>query len=783
LERRIFRLSFAFSFLLIVFSSCSVKKFIPKGDYLVGKYRLQFEGKNQNPQLSLSDVRRYVQPKPNKKLIFTRLNVWAFYKKKQNPTKFNAFLEKKIGQAPVYFHPEDAEMSIKSIKRYLDDIGFFNASVRYEVAKKNKVADVSFFITTNKPYRYDTIFYTYGDTTLARFIKNKKSLRLLHKGDIFNVNNLDDQRNAIAEMLRNQGYYYFNRNYVQFVVDTNQRKHTVAVNVVLRAKTKPDLDHPGKTISIPHTRYIVKSVRIFPNFQGANPTTYDTVNHQISFKGDTSRYQYKIILTPARRFALNAFDNAIKIKPNRYFSDESVQKTYNNLFNYRVLRTVNIGFDTTGAGRNDSLNVGYLNARILMQTGKLNTISVETVGTNSSGNLGVTGAVSYSNRNIFHGGEVLSLSLNGGFEAEKQVPLSGNTSGNFALFNTFETGINASLYFPMALFPFHSIPLTGNSRTSINLGYTYQLRPYYSLKITNTDLGYSWDQNQNIKHILTPINLNFVKVNPTPEFDSILRQETNLSLKEQYSSHMIVGLKYSFIYNNQQQNQVGSFNYFRLDFESSGNLLNLFNQVIGSKRDASGSYNIFGVNYSQYARINADYRHYFQFNKKGNVFVLRGLVGLAIPYGNSSEIPYEKGFYAGGANDMRGWHFRMLGPGGFSGSDVYERIGDIQLEANAEYRFPIYNFFKGALFMDAGNIWNYNASPAYPNGQFQWNTFIRQVAIDAGFGLRFDFTYFIFRFDVAAPLRDPSYPLSQRWRVGQMNWHDFVGNFGIGYPF
>ncbi len=733
--------------------------------------------------MNLGDVRRYIQPKPNKKLLLTRLNLWFYYKKQQHPSKFNTFLAQKLGQPPVYFRTADAEMSLNNIKRYLDDMGYFDASARYKVIKKNKIAYVSYFIQPRRPYRYDTIFYSYEDPGLERFIKGKKSLRLLHKGDVFNVNNLDDQRNAIAEALRNNGYYYFNRNYVQFVVDTNHQHHGVSVNVVLRARNLPDLDHPGKTISQPHVRYIVKSVRIFPNFQGANPTTYDTVNHVIHFKGDTGRYTYQVILTPARRFALNAFDNAIKIKPNRYFSDLSVQKTYNNLFNYRVLRTVNIGFDTTGAGRNDSLHIGYLNARILMQTGKLNTLSLETVGTNSSGNLGVTGAVSYSNRNIFHGGEVLNLSVNGGFEAEKQVPLAGSTSGNFALFNTFETGINASLFFPMALFPFHSIPLTGNSRTSIDLGYTYQLRPYYSLKITNTDLGYSWDQNQNIKHILTPVNLNFVKVNPTPEFDSILQQETNLSLKEQYSSHMIVGLKYSFIYNNQQQNQVGNFNYFRFDFESSGNLLNLFNHIIGSRRDASGSYNIFGVNYSQYARINADYRHYFQFNKNGQVFVLRGLVGLAIPYGNSSEIPYEKGFYAGGANDMRGWHFRMLGPGGFSGSDLYERIGDIQLEANAEYRFPIYSFFKGALFLDAGNIWNYNASPAYPNGQFRWNTFARQVALDGGFGFRFDFTYFIFRFDVAAPFRDPSYAPGHRWRISQMSWHDFVGNFGIGYPF
>jgi len=780
LERKIFRLSIAFTLLLIVFSSCSVKKFIPKGKYLVGKYKVQLEGKNQYPPVNLSDLKRYIQPKPNKRLFFTRLNLWFYYKNQKNSTKINKLLDKKLGKKPIYFSPGDADESRKSMKRYLEDIGFFNAKVRYEVTKKGKVATVSFFVTPNKPYHYDSIFYTFEDTTLTRFIKGNKSLRMIHKGDVFNINRLDEQRNKITEFLRNKGYYYFKRNYIQYIVDSNQLKHVVTVNVVIHARSIPDVEKPGKMIPKPHVRYIVKKVSVFPNFQASSPTTYDTVNHIIRFKGDTNRYVYQYILTPARRFKLKAFDNAIKIKPNQYFSDSSVQKTYSNLFKFRVFRTVNIGFDTTGAGRNDSLNLGYLNSKILMQTGKLNTISIETVGTNSSGDLGVSGAVSFSNRNIFHGGEVLNFSVTGGFQAEKQPGVSG---GNFAFFNTFEMGLNASIYFPLELFPFRSRSLTGNPRTSVDLGYNLQVRPYYTLKITNADFGYSLDQNKYIRHILTPVNLNFVKVNPTPEFAKILDKETNLSLKEQYSNHMIVGLKYSFIYNNQQQDQVGNFNYFRLDFESSGNLLNAFNHLMGSKRGAGGSYSIFGVNYSQFVRINADYRHYFQFSKNGNEFVLRGLAGMAIPYGNSSEIPYEMGFFAGGANDMRGWHFRMLGPGGFSGKDMYERVGDIQLEANAEYRFPIYHFFKGALFLDAGNIWNYNASPAYPNGQFQWNTFMSQVALDGGFGFRFDFTYFIFRFDVAAPFRDPSYPAGQRWRLKQLNWRDFVGNFGIGYPF
>jgi outer membrane protein assembly factor BamA len=246
---------------------------------------------------------------------------------------------------------------------------------------------------------------------------------------------------------------------------------------------------------------------------------------------------------------------------------------------------------------------------------------------------------------------------------------------------------------------------------------------------------------------------------------------------------MIFGLKYSFIYNNQNMMALEHFDYLRVNFESSGNLLYGIDALGNAIKTDEGYYQFLGVRYAQFIRLNFDYRHYYYFKEKISSLVLRLLMGVAIPYGNSNEIPYEKGYYGGGANDMRGWEYRKLGPGEYSGKSDYERIGDIQMEANAEYRFRIYKFFKGALFADVGNIWTFNNDTiTFKGGQFTFDTFYKQLAVDAGLGFRFDFQFFIFRIDAAIPLRDPALT-GDKWRWQWLKFSDFRLNFGIGYPF
>ncbi len=777
-----------FAFLLAGLYSCSVKKFVPQGKYLVNNSKVVVENKSY-PEINSGDLKPYMQPKHNKKFLFWRVQLWNYYQNKEKHTKLSAWRNKKFGEEPVYFYKEDVVRNARNMEKYLNDIGFFHSHVSYDVQfnKKKKWVDVIYRVRPSKPYRYDSVTFVLKDTTLAPFLPSQQKVSLLKPGDIYNAYTMDEERDRITALLRNKGYYYFNRNYIQFLVDTNFRDHMASVRVRILPREMPVSNAPGKTAPFPHIRYFVDTIDVIPDYDPLEQAHYVRFDHIIQFRKDASQYHYNYYCRQPRRFALVTFDNAMELRPGAPYSDDRVKSTYRNLFNYKILKSTNISFEPLREPASDTGRIGSLRARVQMQTGKLNSISVETVGTNSSGDLGVNGIVSFSNKNIFRRAEVFNLRFMGGFEAQHIARLPADSSITSAskngLFNTFEAGVDASVIFPMALFPFRKYRVNGMAETRIGIGYSYKVRPYYSQNISNVEYSYSWKQGKYLKHVLTPVNLNFVKVNPTPEFKDILDKETNQQLKEQYSDHMIAGLRYSIIFNNQQLHRPGNFNYVRLDMETSGNLLRGLNATFGGKTDTLDNYTFFGVPYSQYFRFNVDYRHYIQFDNQGKALVLRGLVGMAIPYLNSSVVPFEKGFFAGGANGMRAWRFRTLGPGSYTGTGDYERVGDIQLEANAEFRFPVINFFKGAFFVDAGNIWNLKPTPTFPGGAFQWKTLAREIAVDAGLGVRLDFSFFIFRLDFAIPLQDPSYPLGDRWRLNNLQWMDVVVNFGIGYPF
>jgi outer membrane protein assembly factor BamA len=768
--------------------SCSVRKFVPSGKYLVNISKIEVK-QLDTVEVPSGELKNYIQPRHNKKFLFWRAGLWNYYQNQKKHTKFSAWRNKKFGEEPVYFFKEDVIRNARNMEKYLADIGFFHSKVTYDIClnKKKKLADVVYHVFPAAPYHYNSVRFVLEDTTLAPFLKNQQKVSLLKKGDIYNAYTMDDERDRITALLRNRGYYNFNRNFIQFLVDTNFHHHQASVEVRILPRRLPVKDAPDQTAPYPHIRYFVDTVDVIPNFDPLEQSHYIRFDHVIHFRKDTTHYHYSYYCRQPRRFALITFDNAIDLRPGKPYSDEEVKKTYRNLFNYKILSSTHISFKPLVNPASDTGSTGSLHARIQMQTGKLNSISFETVGTNSSGDLGVNGIISLSNKNIFRRAEVFNLRFMGGFEAQHVGRLPADSSITSAskngLFNTFEAGVDASVTFPMVLFPFRKYRVGGMAETRIGIGYNYKMRPYYSQNTSNVEYSYSWKQGKYLKHELTPVNLNFVKVNPTPEFRDILDKETNQQLKEQYSDHMIAGMRYSIIFNNQELHRIGNFNYVRFDMETSGNLLRGLNSIFGGKKDTLNNYTFFGVPYSQYFRFNIDYRHYIQFDNQGRTLVFRGLIGMAIPYLNSSVVPFEKGFFAGGANGMRAWRFRTLGPGSYTGTGDYERVGDIQLEANAEYRFPIIDFVKGAFFTDAGNIWNLKPVTTFPGGAFAWDTFAKEVAVDAGFGVRLDFSFFVFRLDFAIPLQDPSYPLGQRWRLDKLKWSDVVVNFGIGYPF
>lgn len=779
--------------LLIFLSGCSVKKYINKDEYLVGKYIVKIEDKPE--EIDLSDLRTLLRPKPNKRFLGATWKLHNYFKYQEKKSKFNKWRDKNFGEYPVYFDEDQAERSNYKLERYLDNIGFFKSKVTDTAVFSGINADIHFTIFPSEPYRISEISYDIPDTTMATFFNGNLKKSLIKEGDIYNAYTFDDERDRITKNMRDVGYYYFNRNYIQFIVDSAFRDHKLTVVLKINNFKEQINGKPGEFKEKPHTRYFIKGVDVIPDWKPGESTLYDTVEHQIRFWNDEKDYFYTFLLDEKARLKPAAFNSAIKIKPARPYSATALEQTYRSLFNFRIIRTATILFDTTGAGKNEEENFSYINSKVLMQTAKLNSFQAELEGTNSSGDLGIRGSVVLSNRNIFKRADVFSIRANGGFEAQSvNDTVTGSNNG---FFNSFEAGISGNFYFPRFLFPGRLTKF--NQRyspiTNVNFGFSYQKRPYYDRNITNLDFGYSWNQNKQIKHIITPITISYVNINITDQkFQDTIDNTPNLRLREQYSDHMDAGLSYSFIYNNQNLLVLEHFNYFRADFQTSGNIFYGFNNWLNSPTNEEDYYTLFNVRYAQYFRVNFDYRHYYYFLNKTNALVFRALLGIGIPYGNSKEIPYEKSFFAGGANDMRGWQFRTLGPGGYSGSDYYERAGDIQIETNLEYRFPIYDFFKGALFIDVGNIYTLpkygeeSSQVIYPDGEFKWDTFYQQLAVDAGVGTRFDFGFFIFRIDFAVPLVNPAYWTEEegahfRFPDGKLFGDIFIANFGIGYPF
>ena len=765
-----------------LFSGCTVRKYLKDDEYLINKYKITLSEKNDNIQQSV--LRTFLKPLPNKKFLGFRFQLGIYFKHHSGERKYDKWLIKNFSEPPVFYRQEDAEKISRRLGQYLNNIGFFNSTVNYTPIIHKKKVKLHFEIIPALPYRISKISYEISDTLVRKYVFSQLDKSLVKKGDIYNAYTFDDERDRITSQLRDVGYYYFNRNYIQYVVDSSFNDHQMAVVLKINNIKTVDPSDPKKHIEKKHDRYFVKKVDVIEDFNSKLDLYQDSLLHTIHFWPDTTGYPYLFLYNDKLRIKPSAFNSTIHIKPGKAYSASELQNTYRRLFNYRIIRTATISFDTTNAGNSPNAEKKYLNSRIQIQQSKLNTFRAELEGTNSSGDLGVRGNLVYLNKNIFRKADVLRIRLIGGFEAQTISTVEGGQSGS-GIFNTFEAGISGTLFFPRFLFPFRmeKFNLRFSPQTNITFGFNYQLRPNYSRNITNLDIGYTWNQNLQLRHILTPFNLNYVNVSPTPEFEEILENEQNRRLKEQYSDHFIFGMKYSIVFNNQNLMALEHFNYLRVNIETSGNLLYGFNTLFNSPKTEEGFYQIMGVRYAQYLRLNYDYRHYYYFSRKTNSLVLRVVMGVSIPYGNSNEVPYEKGYYGGGANDMRGWEYRKLGPGSYSGTSDYERIGDIQLEGNVEYRFPIYKLFKGALFADVGNIWTYNNDTVtFPGGQFNFDTFYKQLAVDAGIGFRFDFQFFIFRLDAAIPLRDPALT-GDKWRFDYLKFSDFRLNFGIGYPF
>lgn len=787
------RLVILLSVLILLLSfSCSNTKYLKNNEYLLIRNKIHITSERKD--INIDDLKGYITQTPNKKLSsLYRFKLWAYNKSTRGKdSKFNRWVINKIGEPPTIYDSLAARESANDIQSYVQNLGYFNAKVNFSTRftnKKKKKLKVTYKVIPSKPYKIKNFKYQIEDAKLATYVFADTTFSLIKRGKNYDAFILDNERERIAAYLNNHGYYKFNKDYIVYEADSSLGSHKVDLTLLVQNVMVPDPDHPGKFLTKDHDRYFINNIYVNPEFNPITSpkTVYDTLVEEVhQIKIDRPANYYYILHKGKLKINPNTLVQSIFIENDEPFNLKDVQQTYKRFSSLGPFNYTSIQFSDN---KKDSISIykqhKLINCIINLSRAPLQSYTIEAEGTNSGGDLGVGGNFTYQNRNIFRGAEIFRLKLKGALEVQHRNSSSENDEPTILFFNTYEYGAEASVTFPKFLIPIKQerFPKYFKPKTNLTAGLNFQRRPKYSRYIASTTFGYEWNESEIKKHIYNPAEINLVKIYPQPGFQEDLDELDDQRLIDQYTDHLIMAGRYSFIFNNQDIRNLRNFMYFRGSFELSGNLLNLIDIAFNAPKDTSGHYTLFNIRYAQYVRTDFDYRYYYILDAQHSI-VCRTIFGIGIPYSNSDVLPFEKGFYLGGANGMRGWRFRSLGPGAYNGpADDLDKAGDIQLEGNIEYRFPIYKFLKGALYVDIGNIWLLNPDKTFPDGEFTFDSFLSQLAFDTGFGFRFDFNFFVFRIDPAIKLKDPSRPEHDRWILNQLQLKDIIWNFGIGYPF
>lgn len=743
--------------LLVLLQSCSVKKFIPEDEFLYTGAELEMESGDEieNKKELKAQLESLISPKPNSKILGTRFRLYFYFKaQKEKPGFINEFLNKKFGQEPVYLSDADPFQTEKILKNRLENRGYFFSRVDHTVKEneQKKTAKISYkAILPEDPYIMENYLLDNDSLQIYKEIKTTMQDAILEPGMPFNLAYMKLERERIDRSLKSKGYYNFSSNFLIFEADTNQydrKKFDLFLrlkNEVPQAGIKP---------------YKVKRINVYPNYEvGTDTLTRGTLRFE-----EKNYIQNQVFFKPKR------LDPFILLEEGELFNPKKSAMTSRRLTSIGAYKFVNVRYDELDSLSTDSL--GYLEANIFLSPLNKRAIRAELQAVTKSNNFaGPHLAVTYSNRNLFHGGEILNITGKVGYE--KQLS-GGNQSG----LSSTQFGVETALIYPRMLFPIavnndwfkYSIP-----KTKIALGFEYLNRSkLFSLFSATGSFGYIWRANKYVTHELNPFSVNYVKLSKTTaEFDDILSQ--NPFLRNSFEQQFIAGLTYAFTYNGMVDQYKKHQLFVNSNLDVAGNVLDILSSGEAPKK-------FLGLEFAQYAKLDTDFRYHFVINEEQKI-ATRLLAGIGLPYGNSDIMPFSRQFFSGGPYSVRAFKIRSIGPGTYQPDEAdnnsyYDQTGNIRLEANVEYRFPVYKFLKGAVFTDAGNVWNTKEIPD-ARGKFSSN-FINELGIGVGAGLRIDIQNFVIRFDLAAPVHTPWLPEGERW---EFKYDELVLNFAIGYPF
>ncbi len=751
-----------FFLMLFVLGACNPTRRLAGGELWFKGANIEFSGSRalNNKGLVRDELLSKVRPRPN-----SALNLWIFnqFKEPKKQKGFIYFLKYKIGEPPVLYDAALADRSRLVMQKYLEDQGYLNSIVSLDTLRNGQEVTAFYTVKAPKRYRIREVHLPDQPEVLAELTRNNVTQSFLKAGQTYLVENLRNERSRLATLATQNGYYGVSQHDIYYYIDTTNQTLD-SLDLYLRWKPAND--------STELQQHYLGRTTVFPSY---------SLSQNQSAPTDTFRYDHLSIIESDFFVKEKLLNKAIKGLRGDLYDGRLQRSTISYLQDLDIFKFINVR-----SSKREEDGKLFLDRNFYLTPAQVREVRVDfETNTRSGSYLGILSSVNYTDRNFFSAAERLDLNLSVG--AETQL---GNTT-NFI--NTLEITAGASLSVPRILSPIKFQPRYQDyvARTHFNLTNAFQIRAnFFTINRLTAEMTYDWRTNRRLRHVFAPISMS---LNQTSNLDSAFQVELdqNSRLKNSLENVLILGGHYRLTYSTQEVDEIKPYFFLGGNIKLAGNLPNI---VISSLSNSEAPYQILGTPFSQFGKIQADARYYLQ--RRNHTWAFRVATGIVVPYGNSEVAPYSEQFFIGGSTSLRAFRLRQLGPGSFVNPEIeqqnfFDQTGDIKLELNAEYRFDLASYFKGAAFIDAGNIWLLNETIGeHGEGRFQFDTFGNEIAVGAGLGLRLDVSYFVIRLDAAFPLRKPIFGegfqwvfddidlLDKNWRAENLVWH-----LAIGYPF
>ncbi|MCX6180959.1 MAG: BamA/TamA family outer membrane protein [Bacteroidetes bacterium] len=757
----------------LLLSACKSTHFVPEDKFMLNKNEVKIQG---TYSFDPEEIKMYVKQKPNTSRFF---GTWKFYltaynflnKRKDETIEFQTQKHKlftrlrlkskdAIGEAPVILDTTKITYSIKQMQTYLQNKGYYHSQIQHEIKyAKNKKAKVIYNVILNDPFIINQIKAKSDDPFILSSYHQFAESSPLKQGNLFDAGTLNMERTRLTELYQNEGLFDFSEYFIHYQVDTTIGNNKVNITLLIDNPIVKYKESDSAVVSN-HKRYKIRDIFIQTDYIPTNPNLPST--HSI-----LTDSMYTFIYRETLNYKPTPLIKAIYFKRGDYYRIKNHNRTYTQLTELGIFNFIKIDYK-----RIISDSIPLMDITIKLAAKKKHSISFEGQATFREG-FGGGGIVVFKTKNPFKGLEQIEINFRGFAESVK------NTATNDRIIGT-DIGPQISMRIPSLLFfPKLSKKLWVEAypKTILSTYFNYQNRQEYRRWIYSFSNTYQINELAWKTHKLSlpEITLSYIDKN-----SAILNKLDTLSprLAFSFQNYLNMGVKYSYIFNGQLKKEKNP-SILMANINITGLAGSLLNYTGVFEKDSSGAQLVAGIRYSKFVKIDGDYRKYFNLKRKEEQMILRSYAGVAVPFGNGDiAVPFDKLFFSGGANGIRGWKVRTLGPGSSqdSTSTAIDKLGEIKLEFNAEYRFRINDMIKGAIFTDAGNVWRLKDSDE--KAVFRTNRFYKEIAVAGGVGLRFDLSFLVARVDVGWPLHQPYSD-----NVWQFKFNEAEFNVGIGYPF